>query len=263
MTTPTSTTTGCSLLLVFCFVAIAGCHTPDPAAPFLHTGRAALAEGSWSTAIESFDETLRLNPECLEALLGLATAREGLGDLSSAATDYERVLKVDPENVHSRKRLVLLLLELDEGSKAHGQLSALEGKIADFDFHLIQGRVELLLGKANEAVVQFDQALALDPGNTLAWYLRGNALASSGNNVAAEDSFTKAIAADRQNAIAYWQRAVVRTKLNKKDLAELDQVTAAELDPRLSFAESSVGKTMLERLQGDSDGLQALRGSAP
>ena len=72
----------------------------EPANSAIHTllGHALTKDGQLERGQESFEQALRLDPESIDALIGLATVFEDLGDQAAAAKVYHTLLDNAPED---------------------------------------------------------------------------------------------------------------------------------------------------------------------
>lgn len=72
----------------------------EPGNPAVHTllGRALAQDGQLERSQHSFEQALQLNPEALDAVIGLAGVFEDLGERSRAAATYSHLLKHVPDN---------------------------------------------------------------------------------------------------------------------------------------------------------------------
>ena len=109
--------------------------------------------------------------------------------------------------------------------------------------HLDHGWACLDKGKYDDAIADFDKAIALDPNDAAAYGNRGNAYYSKGEVDRAIADFDKVIALDPNDAIAYDNRGVAYEKKGDKEKAIADFRKALEIAP--SFQEA---KAALERL---------------
>jgi Flp pilus assembly protein TadD len=89
-------------------------------------GKIELDEKQYSSAAGDFERVLAINPERAEAELGLASAREGLGQLAEAEQHFEAYLKMQPADAPVRFHLARLYLQENKSDLALAQLEQLE-----------------------------------------------------------------------------------------------------------------------------------------
>ena len=87
------------------------------------------------------------------------------------------------------------------------------------------------VGRYQEALNAFDNAIEIDPNNSEAWVGKGEALRIIGRNQESIDAFNKAIEIDPNNAFAWRSKGIVLTALgrNQEAITAIDR--AMELDP--------------------------------
>ena len=73
-------------------------------------GEDLLSRGKTNDAIQSFNETIQLSPDIVDAYLGLAKAFFQTGDLSKALSAAEKAMQIDPSN----KDVELLFNQLEK-----------------------------------------------------------------------------------------------------------------------------------------------------
>jgi tetratricopeptide (TPR) repeat protein len=241
--------------VALCTIASPGCERPDPAAELSRRGEEALVAKKWVEAVSHFEEALRLNRRSVKALAGLASAHEASGDLLAAALDLERALDVNADDTELRLRLIELRLELNEPEEAAAQLQVVGDKIPEAERLLLQGRIQDMQGDLAASISTLRKVTETEPGSDAGWYYYGMSLARANDHAGARDAFSKAIRSDVFQARAYWRRSLAYQQLGQRELAEQDRRKAAQLDPRLTFADSALGAQVLESLSGSNQAL--------
>ncbi len=137
-------------------------------------GVALLTAGRATEAEEQFTRALKEDARYSSARFGLASVEAGSGRFEAAANDFKRVLAERPDDAKARQHLgEVLILWGDEQASSEDppQLElavaryreALIYRPADADLHTTLGIVLARLHKFNEAQVQFQVALSIDP----------------------------------------------------------------------------------------------------
>jgi ATP-dependent Clp protease ATP-binding subunit ClpC len=158
---------------------------PPPAPPVLSSrGLAAESRAEWARAlagderhheaIETYRESLELEPERVEVLGELATTLESAGRWIEACEAYRAVLRLEPDRVDAACSVAETLRKADrfeEALAAYDRALQLDPSYV----YALSGRAETLrmLGRNDEAIAAFDRALAHKP--THAFALRGKA----------------------------------------------------------------------------------------
>jgi prolipoprotein diacylglyceryltransferase len=98
------------------------------------------------------------------------------------------------------------------------------------------GWAKLQRGDYDDAIIDFDHAIELDPKFMAAYNNRSLAKAQKGDYDGAITDSTRAIELDPKRAAAYTVRAVEKVQKSDYDGAIADYNRAIELDPKLAFA---------------------------
>jgi len=80
-----------------------------------------LKDGDYKTSIDSFEESLKFNPDSRATHLNLALAYKGTGDLGRALHSNLRAVELSPRNVDSRINLAHLLYDMNQLDLAREQ----------------------------------------------------------------------------------------------------------------------------------------------
>ena len=119
--------------------------------------------GRFDLAIEAGECAIGLSPGYAVAHYNLAIAHEAAGSSGNAAGCYEKALAADPTLIDARRRLADLYWRMGQSadSLAHYDL-VLAHAPRDAAIHNARGVVLVDLGRRDEAIVAFGQALAID-----------------------------------------------------------------------------------------------------
>ncbi|MGK7388865.1 MAG: tetratricopeptide repeat protein [Candidatus Cyclobacteriaceae bacterium M2_1C_046] len=153
--------------------------------------------GEYKKAIESYNEYINLNPEHLKSIYNRGRAYEELGQYDQAVQDYRHVLKNDPENVRALLSMAKYYYSQED----------------DYE----------------NAIFYVDKALKIDDKNAMAYVIRGRANQKLGNIQEALSDYNNAIAVNRDYADAYLSRGSLRFAVNNKTKACADFKTASAL----------------------------------
>ncbi len=187
-----------------------------------------LKRSKFREAEEQFRGMLRQCPGDAETRGGLGLALDGEGDSTSAKTEFERALELDPGNftalyhlgemaiesgppqraidllekaaaqrpddVDSRERLALAFAQSGRSSDALKQLrEAVQLKSGDANLHALLSQVLAGTGQLQQAIDEQNQALRLQPNDADGWNNLGVLEARAGKTVAARQSFQHAL----------------------------------------------------------------------
>ena len=151
--------------------------------------------GHWDKAASEYDKALKLNSKYLPALLGYAHLKDGHGDFDGATKLYQRAIKAHPKEAGLyndlglsyqrrgmlndaakslakavelrpdrklyRNNLATVLFDLGKPQESLSQLVVANGQaVGHYNLGFLFGRA----GQPQQALVEFRQALAHDPG---------------------------------------------------------------------------------------------------
>ena len=154
--------------------------------PKVESGYAAYLAGDLATARANYQEVLREEPANRDALLGLAAIDVRAGRYEPAEAVYLRLLQSDPRDSHAHAALI----------------------------ELRAGRMDPLTAES-----RVKSLLANDPSADVLYFTLGNQLALQGRWAEAQQHYSKAFAADPDNADFAYNLAVSLDHLRQSRLA--------------------------------------------
>ena len=154
--------------------------------PKVESGYAAYLAGDLATARANYQEVLREEPANRDALLGLAAIDVRAGRYEPAEAVYLRLLQSDPRDSHAHAALI----------------------------ELRAGRMDPLTAES-----RVKSLLASDPAAEVLYFTLGNQLALQGRWAEAQQHYSKAFAADPDNADFAYNLAVSLDHLRQSKLA--------------------------------------------
>ncbi len=210
----------------------------DPRSPALRS-RATLylAMGRLDQALSDFNRVIANDGTDAIAYLDRGATNEKLGRLEDALRDYTRSFELSPT----------VAVEIDRGT-AYSLLQLPEQALVDFNAVLaIEPKNVLgLLGRASVHEAQkrlsasledYTRVIEVDPGNVLAYFRRGNVHLDRLEFAAAFGDYSASLRLDPNQAVAFYNRAIADGRLGHgKDAAE-DRRRALALDPELANGE--------------------------
>jgi tetratricopeptide (TPR) repeat protein len=146
------------------------------AATYETIGRIAYDEKSYEQAADAYLRAIDLAPGSRGAHLELARTYTILKQPEKVARHLEEMLKLRPEDVENLRRLAMLKAELRQWGEAVSLMQRVLAVKPGSREHAILARMHYSAGDFSAAVVQFRQALSLEPdlsaaANDLAWTL--------------------------------------------------------------------------------------------
>lgn len=152
-------------------------------------GQILVRRGEFSEAITEFNTALTHEPRSAQALAGRARAKQRLGDLEGAASDYDQAIRADGNLAEARAgRCWLDLNEERELVRARQDAeAAITADPRNVEGQLCRGVLALREGEWANAKTSFEAALVVESGNPIALFGRGVARRRSGDNAGTED----------------------------------------------------------------------------
>jgi len=166
-------------------------------AAFTHNeGVAAVRIGDDATALERFEEALRLAPDLSQAALGIAVIHLRHNRFREAAAATERLLELDPENQTGLTIRWQAYRALGDAENEKAALAALAAHdpapvVAEL---MNRGKELFESGDAKGAAVELERAAELDPDNPDVHYRLGLAYVSLDNKPAAKEHLDRFLA---------------------------------------------------------------------
>lgn len=215
----------------------------DPANPdALSVYRRALAlaaAGQTDRALEEYGNAIKLDPQASLAYLNrgvLLAARKRAYD--RAIQDFDRVLSLEPDNVDA----------LVARGDAYSQLKDFGRAMADLNRAvplapprsplalIARGQAESRMGNLADAKRDYEAALAIDPRSASALVNLAAVTALRGDAAAAIPLLDRAIAIDKDDPLAFYNRGYAHFALKQYDQALADYGTAIDLDRTMGLA---------------------------
>ena len=141
------------------------------AASALDRGRALLARGQMVAAAAAFRETLRAQPDEVDARAGLGAALAAVGDLDAAAEELRAGLRRQPDALSLRLALARVLVARQEWPAAREELErVLAAQPETLDARYSLGVVRYAQGDVAGAIDAYRRVLAAEPGQVDARY---------------------------------------------------------------------------------------------
>ena len=153
-------------------------------------------EGMIPQAIKSFQEATEQNPDLIDAWIecGKLLSQE---KKPIARHFFETAIRVDPESEHARHALAEYFQEqgqLQNALQVYRDLIIQNPQYADALYN--SGLIYLDMDSLEQARVQFDLALKVDPTRSLAYLARGNTLEALGELEGARKDYEQALSLD-------------------------------------------------------------------
>lgn len=171
---------------------------PDPAL-YVDRGYFYMRRGRYSDAMADFTTGARLDPTNTAFPFAVGRVETALGRHKRAVESYNRALYLNPRNARaflSRAESNVQLGRLGKARDDYGKALALTLERPQDRYFALLGRgyVAMMLGDLAAAIVDFDGALAIDPGSQRALAWRGYAYEKQGRHDLALNDYERAAA---------------------------------------------------------------------
>ncbi len=151
-------------------------------------GKALALLGRGPEADTAFEKCFALSPE--RRLMALAAEHQKEGRLEEAERIYRQVLRQSPRNVDAMRLLALIAVKVDRADDAENLLEQAIAIASDFQMAILDlGRLRKEQDRYSEALECFGRAIALDPSQPQAHYLRASTLARASFTSEAIDAY--------------------------------------------------------------------------
>jgi TolB-like protein/class 3 adenylate cyclase len=200
-----------------------------------------------------FDRALSTDPENVEALVGLAIADVGEGVLALVADPVTSFIAAEGKLTkalssvpdHARGHLMLGLVEILTRRAAEGIAECQHALVLDRNLaaaHAVIGLGKILVGRADETEAYIAEALRLSPRDTMAytWMTHvGVAKSCLGSYEQAAAWFRRAIEANRNYPLAFFQLAAALAQLGRLDEAHSAVKGGLALNPTFAISRAA------------------------
>ena len=149
----------------------------------------------WEPAVSHYVEALRLNPEYMPSLRGLAMCQARSGDLAAAAKSLKKILTADPDDLDATLAMARLLadqLRYEEAADYLGK--ALELSPKHLEALYLQGRCLERSDRADLALASYEKLVGFDPKNWRAFLAMARIFHSRGEMHRSADMQDKVLA---------------------------------------------------------------------
>ena len=197
---------------------------------YIRRGKLAREKGDLAAAIEEYSKAIEKDPKNTSAYISRGLIYYDSEEYDKAIEDCSKTIELDPSLVVSYNNRGLVYRSMKQYKDAISDYSkALEMSPGYTKAYNNRGIVYHDLGDNEKALADYDKAIELDPAYAIPHYNRGNVYFGSREYEEAVKNYTKAIELNPKYKLAYLARAKAYLRLNRADLAEADNKTAAEL----------------------------------
>jgi tetratricopeptide (TPR) repeat protein len=184
------------------------------AAAYWHRGIAFLESGQVEQALQDFGESLRLEPSAL-CYYNRALAWMSKGEVERALCDLDEAIRLDPQDAESYNLRAILYAKQGNLERAIAEIE----RAIDLGYENGWMNKAIFLeqiGRGEEALESWEQALEVNPKNTLVLCRRGLLLMRQGRRQEAQRDLEQAWK-KRKELDAHWRHEVEQALKRLKD----------------------------------------------
>lgn len=165
---------------------------PQNAEAFFMAGRVALDKGDTTAAVASFQKSVKINADNVDAWMFLGRIYSNKNN-PEAVQFFDNALRVDSNNIDARLYLGMFYKRRGEFDKAFHVYRDIINRNPDYsDAYFDMGMIYLEADSLDKAYTNFDIAIKTDPIFIKAYYWRGVASEAKGNLAAALADYKQA-----------------------------------------------------------------------
>lgn len=139
---------------------------PGDPSPCIHLSNACLRESRYEEARTWLDKALEVEPDCIGALINLATLEVLQGRYESAEPYLQQALSLDPHHHEALNNMGNLLSQRGEEAEAEALYQQALAAYPDYPDALNNlAHLHAANGREHEAIQFYRKTLAIDPGN--------------------------------------------------------------------------------------------------
>jgi len=211
--------------------------------------------GNFEIAIELYERTIKLNSSYTQAYFNKGVALQKIAKFPESLASYEQVIKLKPDyfDAYLNKAVVLKEMgELEQALKLNFDLLNHITAPQSFEIHNNCGNLLQSMGKFDNALAQFDQAVLANPYQAVTYSNRGNVLQRLQRYPEAVLSYEVALTINPKNADFYSNRGNAHQSMGSLELALKDYESAIEFNPDHPQAYYNMGNLFKLRREYES-----------
>lgn len=233
--------------------ALSVVDSPVGSRDYSNRGAVRARAGDLAGALEDFEKAIRLDPDNAEAYSGRGYLRVYQGDYRGSLPDFSKSIALDPGYAPAYCGRGQARAELGNEKEALGDFSrAIELDPENAEMYIFRGYHLGRKGEKEKAIADFDLTIRLDPDNALAYCYRGTSREAVKDKRGAIEDYDKVIRFDPDYAWAYYRRGQNRDALGDRNGAIADFNQYIRLLPRDPWGYRARGFTRYE--MGDCKG---------
>lgn len=214
------------------FITACSDQAESEASQFFLKGNLELDKKEYANAIRYYDEALQKKADLADVHNNRGIAYLRLGELGKALEDFNKAIEIDPKFEEAYFNRAGVFVDQQTFPPATADLEHIRKTYGDStNYYLKWGDLKFGQGYYEQALAEYDRALALRPNNVQALVNRGVAYFEKKNFKAAKADFESAVKLDSQQQLAYNNLALIFARENQLDQASKLIDRALDYDP--------------------------------
>lgn len=183
----------------------------------------------FSGSLEDYNKAIELDSKCALAFNNRGYTKYKMQDFKGALEDYNKAILLNPK----------FQMALDNKAKLLLEVCLEDDKDFSEKYYLSLGISDINAGNMPDAIRNLDEVLKYNQDSYLAYFYKGIAYHSLGQNDKAYENYTKAIEINKNMIDAYFNRGQLIHETRPKEALD-DFVSAVALDPKFIDAYYSI-----------------------
>ena len=221
---------------------------PKATALFNLQGACNAALQNHDSAIDSYKQAIRIQPDCAEAYCNMGASQNDKGDLDAAIGSYKRAIKIKPHYADAHSNMGNTLKENGDFDAAiDNYRQAIKINPSYAEAYCNMGNALQQKGQLNAAIDSYKQATKIKPDYAKAYYNMGAALQEQNEITASINNYKKAIKIKPDYAEAFNNMGTSLQQIDELDLAIKSYEQAIKIKPDFAEAFNNMGSALTDR----------------
>lgn len=209
---------------------------------YRYRGDALELKKKYQSALNDFNESIRLNPNSAKTYDSRASIYNKLGKRTNALNDMNTAIKLDPNSATRYNNRAVLLAGISRRSEAiKDYTNAIRLNPKKAIYYKNRGLSYKKIKKYDLAIKDFDTAIQLVPTYADAFTKRGDSYYSQNNYAAALKDYQKSLEIDPKDTYTNYRVGLIHQNQNQFKQAIQNYNTAIKLNPKYRSAYRSRG----------------------
>ncbi len=223
-------------------------NSPDEVDTCLKLGNVYANSGRLEDALKEYEKAIKVRPNNARLYCAMGNAYQRRGEIDEAEKAYRKAIGISPQYLKAHESLAWVYEKKGEKEKAIKSIKeAVKISPKNPDRLIKLGKALLNTGRREEAKEAFDQAVKIDPDSAAGRRIEiGEAFLDMGMAQEAEEVFQRVLGADPNNIEIYNRLGVALRKQGKYRVAIGEYKKALKVDPEDENVHYNLGRTYVQ-----------------